>query len=30
MITIDKESLEYFKGKLTETQAIRVFFGGYG
>jgi hypothetical protein len=30
MITIDNESREYFKQKLTEKQALRVFFGGYG
>lgn len=30
MITIDEESREYFKQKLTETQALRVFFGGHG
>jgi hypothetical protein len=30
MITMDNESREYFKEKLAEKQALRVFFGGYG
>lgn len=30
MITIDDESKSYFSEKLTDRQALRVFFGGYG
>jgi len=30
MFTIDKESLTYFVEKLSENQALRVFFGGFG
>jgi hypothetical protein len=30
MITIDEESRNYFKGKLSGSLAVRVFFGGYG
>jgi hypothetical protein len=30
MITIDNESRNYFKAKLAENQALRVYFGGYG
>jgi len=30
MITIDEESRQYFKQKLTENQTLRVFFGGHG
>jgi hypothetical protein len=30
MITIDDESRGYFKEKLSQNQALRVFFGGYG
>ncbi len=30
MITIDKESRDYFKDRLREDQAVRVFFGGFG
>jgi hypothetical protein len=30
MFTIDEESRTYFRSKLEEKQALRVFFGGYG
>jgi hypothetical protein len=30
MITMDDDSRKYFKEKLAEKQALRVFFGGYG
>lgn len=30
MFTIDQESLKYFLEKLSENQALRVFFGGFG
>ncbi len=30
MFNIDEESRNYFKGKLAQGQALRVFFGGYG
>lgn len=30
MVTIDEESRQYFKQKMTDRQALRVFFGGYG
>lgn len=30
MITIDNESRDYFKAKVSQNQALRVFFGGYG
>lgn len=30
MFSIDEESRAYFKGKLEGTQALRIFFGGYG
>jgi len=30
MFTIDDESRNYFKGKMSDQQALRVFFGGYG
>jgi hypothetical protein len=30
MITIDDDASNYFRDKLTATQAVRVFFGGYG
>jgi hypothetical protein len=30
MFTIDNEAQKYFQGRLTASQAVRVFFGGYG
>jgi hypothetical protein len=30
MVTIDEDSRKYFQEKLTGTQALRIFFGGYG
>ncbi len=30
MITIDDDSRAYFKEKISQNQALRVFFGGYG
>lgn len=30
MFNIDEESRSYFKNKISEKQALRVFFGGYG
>ncbi len=30
MITIDDDASNYFRDKLVENQAVRVFFGGYG
>lgn len=30
MFTIDEESRSYFKDKMNDKQALRVFFGGYG
>jgi hypothetical protein len=30
MFTMEDEARDYFKGKLAENQAVRVFFGGYG
>ncbi len=30
MFIIDEESRNYFKKKMSEQQALRVFFGGYG
>jgi hypothetical protein len=30
MISIDTESRDFFRQKLTESQYVRVFFGGYG
>jgi len=30
MFTIDEESRNYFKSKMNDNQALRVFFGGYG
>ncbi len=30
MFTIDEESVKYFQGKMNGSQALRVFFGGYG
>jgi hypothetical protein len=30
MFTIDDETTNYFKSKLADDQAVRVFFGGYG
>lgn len=30
MFTIDEESRSYFRGKMNDKQALRVFFGGYG
>jgi hypothetical protein len=30
MFTMEDEARDYFKEKLAENQAVRVFFGGYG
>ncbi len=30
MFNIDEESKKYFQTKLSGSQALRVFFGGYG
>ncbi len=30
MFTMEDEARDYFKAKLAENQAVRVFFGGYG
>ncbi len=30
MFTIDDEARNYFKERINENQALRVFFGGYG
>jgi len=30
MFSIDQESQSYFKEKVGEKQALRIFFGGYG
>jgi len=30
MFTMEDEARDYFKSKLGEKQAVRVFFGGYG
>lgn len=30
MLNIDEEAREYFLGKLSGTQVVRVFFGGFG
>jgi hypothetical protein len=30
MFTIDQESTDYFKKRLKEDQAVRIFFGGFG
>lgn len=30
MVTIDEEARKYFKEKIADKQALRVFFGGYG
>jgi hypothetical protein len=30
MFVIDEEATNYFKGKMADNQAVRVFFGGYG
>jgi hypothetical protein len=30
MFTIDEEATSYFRGKIADNQAVRVFFGGYG
>ncbi len=30
MFTMEDEARDYFKSKLGENQAVRVFFGGYG
>jgi hypothetical protein len=30
MFTIDDESVKYFQTKISGSQALRVFFGGYG
>ncbi len=30
MFTIDDEATSYYKSKISDSQALRVFFGGYG
>lgn len=30
MFVIDDEATNYFRGKMDDKQAVRVFFGGYG
>jgi len=30
MLSIDDEAREYFRDKLAENQAVRIFFGGFG
>ncbi len=30
MFSIDQESQSYFKDKIADNQALRIFFGGYG